>query len=173
MIVNFFKVEDEFGELSNYWLEDIEYDGIVYSTAAHLYQALKYIYKGAPEANQQIIKSILNTKSPYRAELLVNFIQSPPQSPPQDWQRSLLRRAKKLAKLNAVPNPDFNREETMQWVLDLKFTQNKFCKRCLISTGDSLIVFAHYSDQYWGMNKKGGENRLGELLMNLRRRLKN
>jgi predicted NAD-dependent protein-ADP-ribosyltransferase YbiA (DUF1768 family) len=171
MTVNFFKVNDQFGELSNHFLEDIEHDGTIYPSAEHLYQSLKFIYEGAPEVNSEIVRLIIGSGSSYRAELLVKYLNNTPEFVEHNWQRGILRKAKKMVKLGVVQNPEFNRLETMTWVLNLKFTQSEYCKNILLSTGDNTIVFNHHLDSYWGSNKKGGENHLGVLLGQLRENL--
>lgn len=80
----------------------------------------------------------------------------------------------------------WSREEvpTMERALTEKFTQNKDLKDFLLNTGDLLLAEASPSDKFWGTGiglgsedtnnpqKWKGKNKLGELLMALRSRLR-
>ena len=76
------------------------------------------------------------------------------------------------------------RDSIMYLGLYLKFTQNKKLKDYLLSTEDSILVETSPYDKYWGCglsanqyyrdeSKWLGVNKLGTLLMQLRRELKN
>ncbi|KUJ14361.1 DUF1768-domain-containing protein [Mollisia scopiformis] len=64
----------------------------------------------------------------------------------------------------------------------LKFSQNESLKKILLNTGDKIIVEASPSDRIWGIgfdtenaegnNKDWGQNKLGEALMRVRKRLR-
>lgn len=61
----------------------------------------------------------------------------------------------------------------MQRTQELKYSQNSDLKRKLIETDDLILVeYNTWGDTIWGVDnrKGGGENRLGQILMNLRTR---
>ena len=61
---------------------------------------------------------------------------------------------------------EFNKDETMREGLRLKFTQNEELKNKLLSTKNArLEEIGRFKGEYW-TNKE--QNRLGELLMDLR-----
>jgi len=58
--------------------------------------------------------------------------------------------------------------------LRAKFDQHADLKRVLLETGDRTLVERTANDRYWGDGGDGsGRNRLGELLMLLRKELRN
>lgn len=66
-------------------------------------------------------------------------------------------------------NWDELKDDIMYKALEAKFTQNSICKGILLSTGFKILCEDSPYDKYWGMN---GKNKLGELLMCIRRDLK-
>lgn len=66
------------------------------------------------------------------------------------------------------PDWDDSREKVMEVLLRLKFTQNQELATRLAKTGSAEIVMEGYDD-YWGTGKYGdGQNRLGEILEEIR-----
>jgi ribA/ribD-fused uncharacterized protein len=63
------------------------------------------------------------------------------------------------------------KEEVMYEALILKFKQNKIIEDKLIATGDEELVYNCSEDFYWGIGDGTGKNRLGALLMQLRKEL--
>lgn len=60
------------------------------------------------------------------------------------------------------------REQVMLDCLRLKFRRDELRPR-LIDTGDALLVeWNTWGDTFWGVTDKGGQNRLGKLLMQVR-----
>ena len=56
------------------------------------------------------------------------------------------------------------------WV---KFVQNPALLKILFDTGERELIEDSTDDQYWGVIKgKGGLNRMGEILMKIRRQLR-
>jgi N-glycosidase YbiA len=56
--------------------------------------------------------------------------------------------------------------------LRAKFTQHVDLRAALLATGDALIIEHRVRDAYWGDGPDGrGKNRLGYLLMQLRKEL--
>lgn len=170
--ITFFRSDKRFGEFSNFYPSDIEYDGVIYRSAEHLFTALRFIYPGAPEDNKIMVNSIVNQKGAYNVSLLYRYYKDTTrsvfvlESNNEEWQRPLIRLAKKLQKKNIVENPDFDSLGVMKMVLENKFKDNDL-RDLLESTGDNELVYES-SDQFWGMKKGKGENNLGKLLMEIR-----
>ena len=65
------------------------------------------------------------------------------------------------------------KEDVMYKALQAKFTQHEKLRRKLLETGDRELIEHSPHDSYWGDGGNGmGKNRLGELLMKLRREMK-
>jgi ribA/ribD-fused uncharacterized protein len=62
-----------------------------------------------------------------------------------------------------------NKDEIMEKIIKLKFTQNSEIKESLLSTGLKIIISSDINDTYWGIGKDGqGKNMLGKILMKIR-----
>lgn len=59
------------------------------------------------------------------------------------------------------------KEQIMYELVKQKF-QNKELRKKLLNTGDSVLVNTIGKDSYWGIYNGRGENRLGQILMQLR-----
>lgn len=57
----------------------------------------------------------------------------------------------------------------MMKALRFKFDQNTEAKQTLIETGDAILKEDSQTDMYWGGALQGSKNRLGVLLMELRK----
>ncbi len=61
----------------------------------------------------------------------------------------------------------------MKNVLIAKFTQHKILAKKLIDTGDEELIEGNWwNDTFWGVCNGKGENHLGKLLMEIRKKLK-
>ena len=64
------------------------------------------------------------------------------------------------------------KEETMRTALVAKFTQHAELTKLLLDTGSAELIEHTRNDAYWGDGGDGtGLNRLGQMLMDLRREL--
>lgn len=71
--------------------------------------------------------------------------------------------------LKLAENWDAIKIDVMKTALLAKFSQDAKLKQLLLSTGDAAIVEASPRDSFWGSGKDGnGQNKLGELLMEVR-----
>lgn len=82
--------------------------------------------------------------------------------------------AKKLGKTVTV-RPDWEevKLETMERIVEAKFTQNPRLANQLVQTGNLPLIEGNlWADTFWGINRKTGqgENHLGKILMALRQR---
>jgi ribA/ribD-fused uncharacterized protein len=141
--VNFYRVSDEYGCLSNFSPHPIEVDGKRWPTSEHYFQAQKFD-DGAHR------EEIRKTKSPMVAARMGRDRKKPLR---RDWESvkvALMRKA----------------------VL-AKFTQHEDIRQILLSTGDAKIVEHTENDSYWGDGGDGsGKNMLGQILMQVREELK-
>jgi N-glycosidase YbiA len=84
--------------------------------------------------------------------------------------------AARLGRKRSFPlRPDWTevRDDVMRRALHAKFTQHPDLRTLLLSTGDAELIENSPIDWYWGCGKDGtGTNRLGQLLMELRDRLR-
>lgn len=70
------------------------------------------------------------------------------------------------------PDWDDVKVEIMRSLLQQKFTPGTALAERLIATGSRLLVEGNdWGDTFWGVCRKVGENHLGRLLMDIRRRL--
>ena len=67
---------------------------------------------------------------------------------------------------------DLVKDDVMELVVTLKFTQNEYLKDMLIATGDLYIQETNtWNDTYWGVCNEIGQNKLGFILMEIRQQL--
>jgi N-glycosidase YbiA len=127
--------------LSNFSPPGIEQDGVFWPTIEHFFQAQKF-------DSLEMKERIRRTATPKLARELGQSRAHPIRS---DW--------------------DDVRDDIMLCALRVKFAQPAASK-LLLSTGDKWLVEASPFDYYWGAGQDGsGRNRLGELLMQVRREL--
>ncbi len=145
--IRFYRASDEtYGCLSNLYPRPVEFEGEVYDTAEHAYQAGK---ARKPEVRQWI----LSAPSPALVAMAAHGlywwdIRS-------DWSKIKFDR--------------------MRLVLRAKFTQQDDLRELLVSTGDLRLVESATVDnpvnRLWGEVKGQGKNMLGQMLMELRTQL--
>jgi hypothetical protein len=141
----FRKTKDDFGGLSNMASGfSLNINDIIIPTAEHLYQACRFPYHPALQFD------IINEHSPMTAKWIgrKNIAHTR-----KDW--------------------DMTRFKIMQWVLEVKLSQNwETFGSLLMSTGNKHIVEQAPKDKIWGAVKEGdmliGTNALGRLLMLIR-----
>jgi ribA/ribD-fused uncharacterized protein len=67
------------------------------------------------------------------------------------------------------------KDKVMEYLIRIKF-RNKELRRRLLATGEQLLIEGNYwNDRYWGVDLKSGigENRLGKILMKVRKDIRN
>ena len=145
--IEFFRPYDAFGEFSNYYMASFHLDdGYTWPSTEHAYQAYKHLDR--PEWFEKI-----------RHEKTANDA----------------RNAAKLYKRREIRG--FYRNDNnyllMKYLVEQKFTQNESLCKLLLDTGDSYLVEASPTDDYWGWGPRhDGKNKLGEILMNLRKTIR-
>ena len=143
MTIRFFSGSDNYHEFSNFARYPIEIDGALWPTSEHYYQAQKF---DDPELKGKI----------------------------RDAEKAV--KAKRLAtKHEARIRPDWMqvKDDVMARALRAKFTQHADLRALLLGTGSEEIAESVANDYYWGIGEDGtGQNRLGQLLMQLRAELR-
>jgi hypothetical protein len=142
--IRFYDPVGPYGWLSNFSPHAIIIDGSVYPTVEHYFQTQKFC-----EFNRR--SAVAGAKSPSEAKRLA-----------KEWQK--FRR------------DDWShvRDSVMEMALEAKFRQHANLRSLLISTDLRTLIEDSSDDSYWGVGPGGtGQNRLGEILMRLRHRLRN
>jgi ribA/ribD-fused uncharacterized protein len=139
----FYRPREPYGEFSNFSSHPVELKGQMWPTSEHFFQAQKF-------AGTEHEEAIRQAKSPMIA---ARMGRSRERQLRPDWE--------------AV------KDEIMREVLHAKFTQHPNLRSLLLLTGDAELIEHTKNDSYWGDGGNGaGQNRLGELLMELRTKLR-
>ncbi len=140
-VINFYFVDEDFGEFSNFAAYPIELDGQTWPTAEHYFQAQKF-------AGTDHAEAVRLEPSPMKAAKMGRD-RSRPLRP--DW--------------------DAVKDDIMRTAVEAKFTQHEELRNLLRSTGQATLVEHTKNDAYWGDGGDGtGQNMLGKILMELRDR---
>ncbi len=140
--IKFYRVNDEFGEFSNFAPYPIKIDSETWPTTEHYFQAQKF---SEPSYRDEIRA----TPSPGKAAALGRDRSKPLRS---DWETV--------------------KDDVMRVAIRAKFTQHLALAKLLISTGDSWLIEHTRNDNYWADGGDGsGKNMLGRILMEIREEL--
>ncbi len=141
----FYKVDEGFGEFSNFYRAPILIDGKEWGTTEHYFQAMKF--KGTEREEK-----IRNLARPNDAAFEGREIRDDfPLR--KDWEEV--------------------KDGYMLEALRAKFTQHDKLRKLLLDTGDCLIIEHTKNDKYWADGGDGsGKNMLGVLLMQVREELR-
>ena len=143
--INFYNRDDPYYEFTNFYNAPVEVDRKTWATTEHYFQAQKFV--GTPYEEQ--IRHFLWPRQAF------DFTRDPKVS---RWRRNDWESIK---------------EHVMYKALLAKFTQHDDLRKLLLGTGERKLVERSPYDSYWGDGGDGtGKNRLGELLMQLRRELR-
>jgi N-glycosidase YbiA len=143
MVIYFYSTHDEYGCFSNFSAHGFELDGLWWSTSEHYFQAHKFIDTPQFEAIRQ-------AKTPKEAALMGRDRQYPLRP---DW--------------------DEVKDKIMYSAVLCKFETHLDIRTILLSTGDEELIENTSTDYYWGCGtEKTGENRLGQILMEVREELR-
>lgn len=149
MTIDTFTASAGYKQLSNFWLCDVKFEGIIYPSSEHAYMASK-----TPLSKER--EMILACKTCIQAKNLGQTVTLRP-----GWEdiNPFTSRPRKV---------DFMHE-----ILFDKFTRNDDLCEFLLSTGDEhLIERNNWGDRFWGVCKGRGLNWLGRTLMNVRELLR-
>jgi ribA/ribD-fused uncharacterized protein len=135
--------ENSYGCFSNFSRHGFELDGVYWPTSEHFFQAQKFV--GTPYA-----ETIRQAKTPKQA---AEMGRDPARPLRADWEQV--------------------KDDVMRRGVLRKFETHADIRSVLLSTGDELIVENAPGDYYWGCGRDGtGQNRLGQILMEVRQRLR-
>ena len=139
----FYRVNEPYGEFSNFSPHPFELKGKSWPTSEHYFQAQKF-------AGTEHEEAVRLAKSPMVAARMGRSRERPLRA---DWE--------------AV------KDDIMREALRAKFVQHPALRSLLLKTGDTELVEHTRNDRYWADGGDGtGKNRLGQLLMELRAELR-
>ena len=142
-LIRFYSVKDDYGCFSNFAPYPIELKGKEWPTSEHYFQAQKF----AGTEHEEAIRLV---KSPMSAARMGRSRKRPLRS---DWEAM--------------------KDDIMREAVLAKFSQHSDIREILLGTGDAQLVEHTENDRYWGDGGDGqGENMLGQILMEVRGRLK-
>lgn len=143
MPIHFYKINDEYGEFSNFFHCGFELDDKWWMTSEHYFQAQKFHGTEYEEAIRLL-------DSPMKAAEMGRNRKLPLR---KDWEEV--------------------KDDIMRKAVLAKFSQNIDLKDKLLNTGTEIIIEKTSNDYYWGCGTKGtGKNMLGIILMETREVLK-
>jgi ribA/ribD-fused uncharacterized protein len=143
-VIRFYRANEKpYGAFSNLYKRPIEFEGRMYPTAEHAYQAAK--------ARKEAVREwILSAPTPSLLAMAAHGLYTWDVAP--DWSQ--------------------NKFDRMRRVLRAKFTQHEDLRELLLSTGELRLVEVGRVDnevnRVWGEIRRKGLNMLGVLLMELR-----
>lgn len=142
--IRFYRANEKpYGVFSNLFRRPIDFEGRVYPTAEHAYQAGK-------ARKEEVREWILSAPSPSLVAMAAHGLYT--------W--------------DIVPEWSRTKFDRMRSVLNAKFTQHEDLKELLLSTGNARLVEAGRTDnpvnRTWGEVNGKGLNMLGVLLMEVR-----
>jgi hypothetical protein len=146
--IHFYRANEKpYGVFSNLFRREVLFEGRVFPTSEHAYQAGK--------ARKEAVKEwILSAPSPSLVAMAAHGLYT--------W--------------DIAPNWSKTKFDRMRKVLRAKFTQHTDLKELLMSTGEARLVEVGKVDnpvnRLWGEVNGKGKNMLGVLLMELREELK-
>lgn len=141
--IHFYRVNERYGEFSNFAPFPIELNGRRWPTSEHYFQAQKF-------AGTEHEEAVRLAQSPMVAARMGRSRQRPLRA---DWEKV--------------------KDDIMRQALRAKFTQHPKLRSLLLDTGDAELVEHATKDHYWADGGDGtGRNMLGILLMELRAELR-
>lgn len=143
--IRFFTKNDEYFELSNFYPKGFKENGVYWPTVEHYFQAMKFAGKEGAAHRERIRRA----HSPDQAKALGH---SRKHKLRRDWEGV--------------------KDGIMMHALRCKFADPEL-RAVLLGTGSRRIEENSPCDRYWGVGRDGrGKNRLGLLLMQLRKELR-
>lgn len=136
--------------LSNFYSAPIYYKGILYPTVEHAYQAQKYVSK--------------TKQGRFQWRFGISLIDYP----------NSAKYAGNSARLRT--GWEEMKDDLMYTLVKLKFSKCLHLKKALLATGNAELREGNtWHDLYWGVSLKTGKgyNKLGKILMRVRKELRN
>lgn len=146
--IQFYRANEKpYGAFSNLYRRPVEFEGDVYQTSEHAYQAGK-------ARKEEVRKWLMAAPSPALLAMAAHGLYVWDVHP--DWSKTKFERMKKI--------------------LLCKFTQHADLQELLLSTGKKRLVEVATVDnavnRLWGEVNGKGQNKLGELLMEVREEIR-
>lgn len=142
--IKFYKVNDDFGFLSNFAPYQIFIDGLIWPSSEHYFQAAKF-FNEEIRAKIRQLNSAMDAATEGRKRS--NNIR-------EDWDEIKI--------------------DVMRRAIKAKFFQHHDIMQKLLATGEAKLIEHTINDNFWGDGGNGtGKNMLGVLLMELRQNLEN
>lgn len=146
--IRFYRANEKpYGVFSNLYKRPIEFEGEIYPTAEHAYQA------GKPR-KESVRKWLMDAPTPALLAMAAHGLYY--------W--------------DIAPGWSKNKFDRMKRVLLAKYSQHEDLKKILIETDDVLLIESATVDnevnRTWGQVNGKGKNMLGKLLMEVREELK-
>jgi ribA/ribD-fused uncharacterized protein len=139
--IRFYSTQSAYAEFSNFHQAPILIEGIQYKTVEHYFQSRKFANTDPTWAQH-----VAAARNPTEAKRLGS---SRTHSLDPKWESI--------------------KDQVMYRALHAKFTQHPSLLTLLLSTGNRPLIENAPRDNYWGCGNNGtGQNRLGQLLMQLR-----
>jgi len=143
MPIYFYSASEEYAGFSNFSDHPFKLDGATWPTVEHFFQAQKF--PGSPHAD-----AIRRARSPTQAKSLGRSRKFPLRP---DWESV--------------------KDDVMRRAVLKKFQTHADLRAQLLATGDAELVEKAPRDYYWGCGASGkGQNRLGQILMEVRQILR-
>ncbi|MFU2164936.1 NADAR family protein [Streptococcus pluranimalium] len=141
--VKFYKINEPFGEFSNFapfgFFDD---SGLYWPTSEHYFQAQKF-------ESKELREKIRLLSNPKAAAIEGRNRMNPLR---ENWEQIKV--------------------DVMSYAVEQKFAQNLILKNLLLSTENLEIIEHTINDKYWGDGGDGsGKNMLGKILMDVRDKL--
>ena len=174
--IRFYEKNNEYYEFSNFFDSSFELNNVKYRNVEQYFQAQKFndlededsieYFNLIIEADSpQKVKSLGSQKVFYRGN---NWCINK-NKPELGLLNDIITKFKN--KVSIVDDWDDIKDKIMYKGLKKKF-KNEDLKQLLLDTDDKILIEDSPRDYYWGIGKDDtGENKLGELLMKLRKRL--
>jgi N-glycosidase YbiA len=138
-VIHFYRVNEPYGQFSNFSRHPIFLDGATWPTSEHFFQAQKFL-------SQDIRTQIQVAPSPMAAAKLGRTRDWPLRA---DWEQV--------------------KDDIMRKAVQAKVLQHADVRQLLLDTGDALLVEHTGNDAYWADGGDGsGKNMLGRILMEIR-----
>jgi N-glycosidase YbiA len=147
MTIHFYKACDPYGCFSNFSPHGIEIEGVFWFTVEHYYQAQKFV----GSVDEYMIPIIHTAKTP---EIAAALGRNCDRTLRRDW--------------------DMVKIQVMQKAVLQKFLSHTGIRKVLLETGEEALIEDSPCDYFWGCGAdKSGQNHLGNILMDVRTKLRN
>lgn len=158
--IKFYRLSEPYGEFSNFYKRPIRYNGKLWPSSEHFYQAQKFL----DEVNQENVRLCPLPKD------AANMGRDPTLPLRADWNDPVSEEDVASYMGNwKVPSVKLVKDLAMWKAVVPKFTQHQDLTTLLIDTKDAIIIEHTKNDRYWGDGGDGtGLNALGRQLMDLR-----